>query len=79
MTKYMFKCPKCNTVMSIETELPDRQIHKVPPCPCGFSRMVDMSSDAYKYGLPLEPEWKGKASLGKYLASKYGEPTGLWE
>jgi len=52
MTKHMFKCPLCNTVMSIETELPEDKIHKVPPCPCGKSRMDNMQSDAYKYGRP---------------------------
>jgi hypothetical protein len=25
--------------MHIETELPDKKIHMVPPCPCGISRM----------------------------------------
>ena len=50
MTKYMFKCPKCKTVMTIETDLEERHIHKVPPCPCGSSRMVDMSSPEYAYG-----------------------------
>ncbi len=50
MTKYMFKCPTCNTIMSIETELDERHIHKVPPCPCGYSRMNNMLSDSYKYG-----------------------------
>lgn len=46
----MFKCPTCNTVISIETELEEKYIHKVPPCPCGKSRMDSMQSDAYKYG-----------------------------
>jgi hypothetical protein len=50
MTKYMFKCPTCRTVMSIETELPVEKIHQVPPCPCGISRMVNMSSYEYAYG-----------------------------
>lgn len=48
--KYMFKCPTCKTIMSIETELEDSMIHKVPPCPCGKSRMVNMSSYEYAYG-----------------------------
>ncbi len=50
MTKYMFKCPTCKTIMTIETNLPDREIHRVPPCPCGYSRMVNMASDEYAYG-----------------------------
>jgi hypothetical protein len=50
MTKYMFKCPTCRTVMSIETDLDEKNIHKAPPCPCGKSRMDSMQSDAYKYG-----------------------------
>jgi len=50
MNKYMFKCPTCKTIMSIETNLEDRHIHKVPPCPCGHSRMIDMSSPEYAYG-----------------------------
>ncbi|MGA1047065.1 MAG: hypothetical protein ACO3UU_03590 [Minisyncoccia bacterium] len=52
MTKYIFKCPTCNTILTIETELPDDQIHKVPPCPCGYSRMISLNSDLYKYGMP---------------------------
>lgn len=50
MIKYMFECLKCKTIMSIETNLPDSQIHKVPPCPCGKSRMTDMASKEYAYG-----------------------------
>lgn len=50
--KYMFKCSKCKTVMSIETDLFDKHIHKAPPCPCGKSRMDYMQSDLYKYGVP---------------------------
>lgn len=50
MTKYMFKCRTCNTLMSIETDLEDRHIHKSPPCPCGKSRMLSMSSYEYAYG-----------------------------
>lgn len=49
-TKYMFKCPQCETIMSIETNLSKDKIHQVPPCPCGKSRMNSMQSDAYKYG-----------------------------
>jgi len=48
--KYLFKCPTCSTVMSIESDLDEKMIHKVPPCPCGKSRMDYMQSDAYKYG-----------------------------
>lgn len=50
MVKYMFKCKECNTLMSIETTLPDDQIHKVPPCPCGKSRMIALNSREYAYG-----------------------------
>ncbi len=52
MTKYMFKCPTCKTLMSIETELDEKYIHQVPPCPCGKSRMISMSSKEYAYGRP---------------------------
>jgi len=48
--KYMFKCKTCNTLMSIETELPEEKIHKAPPCPCGKSRMLSLSSYEYAYG-----------------------------
>lgn len=47
----MFKCTTCGTFMSIETELDEKYIHKVPPCPCGKSRMLDMSSREYAYGI----------------------------
>lgn len=40
MTKYIFECPTCKTVMSIETNLSEDKIHQVPPCPCGISRMI---------------------------------------
>lgn len=46
----MFKCRICETIMIIETNLDDNQIHQVPPCPCGKSRMLNMSSDEYAYG-----------------------------
>lgn len=36
--------------MSIETELPEEKIHKAPPCPCGKSRMLSLSSYEYAYG-----------------------------
>ena len=49
MNKYMFKCMKCETVMTIETKLDKSKIHNVPPCPCGASRMLDMSSSEYAY------------------------------
>lgn len=48
--KYMFRCPQCKTLMTIETDLDDKYIHKVPPCPCGKSRMIDMASYEYAYG-----------------------------
>lgn len=37
--------------MTIETELDQSKIHMVPPCPCGKSRMVNMASEEYAYGL----------------------------
>lgn len=51
MKKWMFKCPQCQTILIIETYLPDDKIHNVPPCPCGKSRMIDMSSPEYAYGI----------------------------
>jgi hypothetical protein len=51
MRKYLFRCKTCSTVMSIETELEDKYIHLVPPCPCGKSRMQWLGSDEYKYNL----------------------------
>jgi uncharacterized Zn finger protein len=51
MRKYLFRCKTCGTVMSIETELEDKYIHLVPPCPCGKSRMQWLGSDEYKYNL----------------------------
>lgn len=51
MKKYLFKCKTCNTIMSIETDLEEKNIHRVPPCPCGKSRMQWLESDEYKYGL----------------------------
>jgi DNA-directed RNA polymerase subunit RPC12/RpoP len=50
MNKYMFKCSNCKTIMIIETSLTDREIHKAPLCPCGYSRMINMASDEYAYG-----------------------------
>jgi hypothetical protein len=49
MTKYMFKCPSCFTIMTIETDLSHKYIHGVPPCFCGKSRMINMSSKEYAY------------------------------
>ena len=49
MTKYMFKCKKCNTLLSIETELDPKYVHQVPPCICGKSRMINLNSDEYAY------------------------------
>lgn len=51
MKKWMFKCLTCQTILTIETNLEDKNIHRVPPCPCGIARMVDMSSDEYAYGI----------------------------
>lgn len=39
MIKYTFKCKVCDTIMTIETSLDESSIHKVPPCPCNYSRM----------------------------------------
>ena len=50
MTKYMFKCKTCNTLLSIETELPEDKIHNYPPCICGKSRMISLNSPEYAYG-----------------------------
>lgn len=46
----MFKCPNCKTIMTIETNLEADKIHRVPPCVCGKSRMIDMASAEYAYG-----------------------------
>lgn len=53
MKKFMFACPSCKTVMSINTELDERNIHQYPPCPCGKTRMINMSSVEYAYGNTL--------------------------
>ena len=39
MRQYNFVCGTCSTKMYIETDLDDKMIHQVPPCPCGLSRM----------------------------------------
>ena len=36
--------------MTIETDLSKDNIHMAPPCPCGISRMLNMSSVEYAYG-----------------------------
>jgi hypothetical protein len=64
MRKYLFRCKTCDTVMSIETELEDRYIHKVPPCPCGKSRMLDMATPEYAYGFDKEYRFVGEINLG---------------
>lgn len=46
----MFKCQTCKTLLSIETELNEDKIHMSPPCPCGKSRMLSLSSYEYAYG-----------------------------
>lgn len=48
MKKYLFKCKKCNTVMTIETELDEYRIS--PYCPCGIGKMTNMASNEYAYG-----------------------------
>lgn len=58
MTKYLFKCGTCKTVMIIETELDKDKIHQAPPCPCGKSRMLNMSSIEYAYGDMQLPQKK---------------------
>ena len=50
MKKYMFKCPECQTLLSIETNLAEEKIHPVPPCPCGKTRMISLTSKEYAYG-----------------------------
>lgn len=50
MRKILFKCPTCKTIMIFEIVDDDIKIHGVPPCICGKSRMVNMSSDEYAYG-----------------------------
>lgn len=55
MTKYMFKCKTCKTLMSIETGLPKESIHQAPPCPCGKARMLSLNSYEYAYGVPESP------------------------
>ena len=55
----MFKCRSCGTIMSIETDLPKDQIHQAPPCPCGKTRMLNMSSYEYAYGFKKnEGSWE---------------------
>lgn len=48
MRKYIFTCKTCDTVMQIETKLDNDQIHLVPPCPCGKSRMTRLDLEEYK-------------------------------
>lgn len=64
MSKYMFKCPTCQTIMVIETNLSEDKIHKVPPCPCGISRMIDMSTPEYAYGQIKEYKFVKETNLG---------------
>ena len=47
----MFRCMTCKTMLTLETELEDKYIHMAPPCPCGRSRMANMASEEYAYGL----------------------------
>jgi hypothetical protein len=53
--KHMFYCYSCETIMTIYSSVPKERLHTVPPCPCGKSRMVDMSSSEYAYG--IKPGW----------------------
>ena len=46
-SKWLFKCPECQTIMAIITTLDEDRIHKAPPCPCGKARMVNMASQEY--------------------------------
>lgn len=39
MKSYLYRCVQCNTTMTVETELEDDKIHRVPPCVCGKARM----------------------------------------
>ena len=48
--KFMFKCPKCQSLMTIETDIDQDKIHRYPPCPCGYDRMISLTSREYAYG-----------------------------
>ena len=62
--KYMFRCRTCDTIMSIETTLPNDKIHQVPPCPCGKSRMTNMATPEYAYGQTKEYKFIKETNLG---------------
>jgi hypothetical protein len=51
MKKYIFKCPECKSIMSLETDLDsERYIQKYPPCICGKNAMIPLNSPEYAYG-----------------------------
>lgn len=50
MRKILFKCPNCKTIMIFEIVDDSINIHEVPSCICGKSKMVNMSSYEYAYG-----------------------------
>ena len=62
--KYMFRCKVCDTMMSIETNLPDDRIHQVPPCPCGKARMINMATPEYAYDSNKEYKFVSQINLG---------------
>ena len=56
MVEYEFECPTCKTSLKIKTSLNESDIHKVPPCPCGFSRMdlVSIKKEKIEYDKLIE-------------------------
>lgn len=69
---FIYRCPTCNTRMTIETELESKYIHQVPPCPCGKARMnkeADYIHNVYTEGSPV-PENMMDPDLGGWLSKK---------
>jgi hypothetical protein len=50
--------------MTIETELEDKYIHQVPPCPCGRARMINMATPEYAYGVEKQFKVIHEINLG---------------
>jgi hypothetical protein len=50
--------------MTIETDLEDKYIHQVPPCPCGRSRMLNMATPEYAYGIEKQFKVIHEINLG---------------
>ena len=48
--KYLFICPKCKTVLTIETHISEDRVNRGPSCVCGGGTMISMSSPEYAYG-----------------------------